>query len=204
MERRQQCPVLAAPRPGSLRTLLGDRSGSRGRASARASDEDGQALRLAVLLLHEREEAARRGRRRPRRPRRVLLGHLEPYAVGQQPAPAARPRPSAGTRRRPPRRSASRSAPPGAGPGSAPASSLYGPTRVRRSAVRWPPTPRSAPRSRARARMYVPEEQTTETTRSSDRGAVLGDGVPDVVHRNEETVTGRAGISKSSPSRARL
>ena len=37
-----------------------------------------------------------------------------------------------------------------------------------------------------------------------DRGAVLGDGVADVVHRKDETVTGRAGISKSSPSRTRV
>ncbi len=52
--------------------------------------------------------------------------------------------------------------------------------------------------------MYVPDEQTTETTRSST-------GVPSSATASrmsytakEETVTGRAGISKSSPSRARF
>ena len=38
--------------------------------------------------------------------------------------------------------------------------------RVRRSAVRCPPTPRAAPRSRARARTYVPDETSTTTSRS--------------------------------------
>ena len=52
--------------------------------------------------------------------------------------------------------------------------------------------------------MYVPDEQTTETTRSTT-------GVPSSATAsrtswtaNEEMVTGRAGISNSSPSRARL
>ncbi len=40
------------------------------------------------------------------------------------------------------------------------------PTLVRRSAVRWPPTPSAAPTSRASARMYVPLEQSTATSTS--------------------------------------
>ena len=35
--------------------------------------------------------------------------------------------------------------------------------RVRRSCVRYPPTPSAAPRSRASARMYVPRPQSTRS-----------------------------------------
>ena len=54
--------------------------------------------------------------------------------------------------------------------------------RVRRRAVRCPPTPSSAPRSRARARTYVPELHSTRTstsihsprrTSSSSRAAIV-------------------------------
>ncbi|CAM5733016.1 hypothetical protein SHIRM173S_01604 [Streptomyces hirsutus] len=52
--------------------------------------------------------------------------------------------------------------------------------------------------------MYVPEEQTTETTRSSTGVPFSATAGRTSYTVNEETVTGRAGMSNSSPSRARL
>ncbi len=74
----------------------------------------------------------------------------------------------------------------------------YGPTAVRRSAVRCPPTPSAAPRSRAIARMYVPLEQRSETSRStvsvSRRMSVTTSSC---------TVTVRGSRATSSPARTR-
>ncbi len=51
--------------------------------------------------------------------------------------------------------------------------------------------------------MYVPEEHSTETSRSVT-GVPSAASVSVTEYRtNEETVTGRAGISTSSPSRTR-
>ena len=115
--------------------------------------------------------SARRARRPRADPAPAGAGHVDAARRGRAAAPARRPRPSAGTPRRRPARSASRSQDSSKLLQRARLSSPYGPTRVRRSAVRCPPTPRPAPRSRASARMYVPEEQTTVTSRSSRPGS---------------------------------
>ena len=68
--------------------------------------------------------------------------------------PAASSRSTAGKRRaRPRRRSAPAANASASRRGCGPRSRSNGPTAVRRSAVRWPPTPSAAPRSRAIARM---------------------------------------------------
>ena len=85
-------------------------------------------------------------------------------------------------------------------------SSVKDPTRVRRSAVRCPPTPRSSPRSRASARTYVPEEHVTVASTSMALGAPGPSPAADSARRiectsNRDTVTGRAGSCTSSPLR---
>ena len=73
----------------------------------------------------------------------------------------------------------------------------YGPTLVRRNAVRCPPTPSAAPRSRASARTYVPLEHvtraSTSTTWSAGRTAVTV---------NSRTVTVLGASSGGWPARA--
>ena len=75
-------------------------------------------------------------------------------------------------------------------------SSPNGPTAVRRSAVRCPPTPSASPRSRASARMYVPVEQSTTTTRSITPPSRLRSSTS-----NRDTVTRRDARTTSSPDR---
>src|SRR4051812_16210746 len=55
--------------------------------SGSASAEDGQALRLALLFLDERQEAPLGPEDGDGAAARVRLGHLQPYAVAEQPGP---------------------------------------------------------------------------------------------------------------------
>ena len=142
------------------------RSSTTQRTSGRGEDHHGAGC--AVAVLDERDAAAVRGEGAQGAGR---AGRREPLAVRQRDGLVGGQL-AAGEGRRRRRRRAGTSASCSACCSSVRACARSnGPTRVRRSAVRWPPTPSAAPRSRASARTYVPEVHSTVTSSSSPRRA---------------------------------
>jgi hypothetical protein len=166
-----------------------------GRQPARRSaDEDGHGGGVGAALLVQRQEEAVGVEQRDRLPGgSVKPGRLRPWRTSRA---VSSSRSTAGNARR---------AAAGSGTGRyacsscssvRASSSVNSPTRVRRSAVRCPPTPSAAPRSRAIARTYVPAEQVRLTSTST-----YGAATRTAPTSSRCTRTDLAASSTSSPAR---
>ena len=196
----------AAARPRDRRSTAGSPSRDGPRSRRRRAQPKTAGSSPCPSAPRPAPGTARRGRRPRTGPAPRTAGHLQPHAVGEQPGPLRRPRPSAGTRRRRPR-----------------AIGMHGQLllELRPACARRVQPVRADAGAAQRGQVAADAEPGAQVAgegpdvraggaddrddQVEHRRAVLGDRRRGRRARaKDETVTGRAGISNSSPSRTRV